>query len=182
MPLKAGVIQITAMTAFTNQFEKRDPLTFNAVGIWDLWPRQTAWEARSLLEGRTTEQLTQIAEKVESVVDEQVAFMRTQLLAAMASDAERKVSEALYEAEALRRQVVSSKSRDAVNVRHDKNKAHHVQALRLANSKYFPKRAAAARYAADRVEKTPGETYTVGVVDGWLKAAGWRPSGEVPTA
>lgn len=56
------------MAKFSDQFEKRDPLTFNAFGIFDLWPRQIAWEARDLLEGRTTVRLTEVANAIEAVV------------------------------------------------------------------------------------------------------------------
>lgn len=297
------MIQITAMAAFTNQFNKWDPLTFGVWGQLDPWPRQAAWEARSLLEGRSRAELIRMAQEVDSTILCQIDHLRSlsepmhfdmfkpnpltvdkgawfggsiqqirkdhcdvnlfiaaytshcsdgigvdlpfeqweglavialwkladyneimelvsrqkestaedrtqavrhaaalvieavractlaaegrvglQHLAAITTREQLKISQALYEAENLRRRELSSRGRAAVMVRHEKTTEHQAEALRFANSRYFPKRAAAARYAADRVEKTPGETYTVGVVDGWLKAAGWQPSGEVPTA
>lgn len=303
------------MARFEKQFDVRDPLTFNAMGLLEAWPRQAAWEARSLLEGHSSKQLKTMAQTVNSVIEDQVAYlmtlpeprsfhafadnpmsiaqgmwvqgppehirerhgdvnlfvaastplhpagigaalpfeqwkglavlalwklvdfydtiqviyrrldyyqnlddykrnkpsaedrlsayrtggplvveamractlaaegrMRMQLLSAMASDAERKVADALYEAEAVRRREVSIKSRAAVMVRHGKTSEHQAQALRLANSRPFQSRAAAARYALDRVEKTPGETYTYDVVYRWLKVAGWTRNDGAPTA
>lgn len=292
------------MAKFSDQFEKRDPLTFTAFGIFDFWPRQIAWEARDLLEGRTTFQLKEIGIAVEALIETQLqlllakpdeagdprltanpkaigyggfmspkvpellrsqhsdvnlfiagcslpqaggmrfeqweglavlalwklidffeiitaprrelgeysrlggpkptdkrkyqalmqcapelveamractlageAKMRLHQLAAMKSLAQREVSKALYEAEAQRRLEVSEKSRAAVMVRHSKTSAHQAEALRFANSKPFKSRAEAARYAAERVDKGDGTEYTVPVVDGWLKAAGWRKDG-----
>lgn len=106
--------------------------------------------------------------------------MRLQQLSAMSSAGQRQLSEALYEAEAKRRSEVSNKSRAAVMVRHSKTSAHQAEALKHANSRPFKSRAEAARFAADMVEKGPTTFYTVAVVDGWLKAAGWRSVG-VPT-
>lgn len=296
------MIQTGAMANFSDQFEKRDPLTFTAFGIFDLWPRQIAWEARDLLEGRPSPLLKEIAISVEMLIEVQTNFMvskqgrrgdprfdsnpkaigfgnahviqnseqlrlqhgdvnlfvaatslpearqfkfmfweglavlalwklidffetifapqkeigyeiglpratkekrhsalnsavpdlveamractlageakmRLQQLAAMKSSAQREVSTALYEAEAQRRSEVSEKSRAAVMVRHSKTSAHQAEALRLAYSKPFKSRAEAARHAAYIVEKGPNTYYTVAVVDGWLKAAGWRKDG-----
>lgn len=290
------------MANFTNQFEKRDPLTFNAVGILDMWPRQIAWEARALLEGRTTPQLTEVAIAIEALIVDQVGYLvqnrgkkgerhfdsnpktisygaewmdvqpdrlreqygdvnlfvaasmpsrqtssqttvpfeqweglavmalwklvdfyeallgwrkeyeleshptyppgrrrtalmqsapllvesmractlaaegrlRVQQLASMTDDTQRRVSEALYEAESERRKVVSNKSRAAVMVRHDKTSEHIARAIEIANSQYFRYRSEAARHAADLVQKAPGKFYTVDIVDSWLKAAHWQ--------
>ena len=296
------------MAKFSDQFEKRDPLTFTAFGIFEFWLRQIAWEARDLLKGRTALHLKEIGSAVEALIETQLqlllskpdeagdprlsanpkaigyggfmspkvpellrsqhsdvnlfvagcslpeaggmrfeqweglavlalwklidffeiitaprrelgenaylggpeptdkrkhqalmkctpdlveamractlageAKMRLQQLAAMKSSAQREVSKALYEAEEKRRSEVSEKSRAAVAVRHDKTKDHRAEALKHANSKRFKSRAEAARYAADMVEKGPKTFYTVAVVEGWLKAAGWRRQ-EAPTA
>lgn len=54
---------------YTDQFERADPLTFNPIGIFDLWPRQAVWEARSLLaDGRSTEDVKAIASSVEEMI------------------------------------------------------------------------------------------------------------------
>lgn len=61
------------MAKFSDQFEKRDPLTFTAFGIFEFWPRQIAWEARDLLEGRTTARLKEIAVFIEAVISAQLS-------------------------------------------------------------------------------------------------------------
>jgi len=67
--------QSPTMADFSDQFDKWDPLLFNAVGIFDMWPRQAAWEARALLTGRTSPELKQIALGVESMISDQVAHL-----------------------------------------------------------------------------------------------------------
>ena len=66
-------------------------------------------------------------------------------------------------------------------VRHDKGNDRKAEAIAIASSHPFKSRAAAARHAADLVQKTPGEFYTVEVVDRWLKDAGWKRSDAVST-
>ncbi|KQU78172.1 MULTISPECIES: hypothetical protein [unclassified Rhizobacter] len=57
------------MVAFTDQFERRDPLTFNAYGsVMNLWPRQLAWEARRLVATRSVIDLTEIGRAIDRVV------------------------------------------------------------------------------------------------------------------
>ena len=56
------------MAAFTDQFLRRDPLTFNAFGMMNMWPRQIAWEARQLLEGRSMQDLDRIARAVDDMI------------------------------------------------------------------------------------------------------------------
>lgn len=63
------------MAKFHDQFQKRDPLTFNAFGIVDFWPRAIAWEARDLLEGRKTSHLKKIATAVEALIEAQLTLM-----------------------------------------------------------------------------------------------------------
>jgi hypothetical protein len=58
---------------YTDQFDRTDPLTFNPVGILDLWPRQATWEARALLaEGRSVADLKEIAANVEVLICNEV--------------------------------------------------------------------------------------------------------------
>lgn len=295
------------MANFTDQFKKRNPLTFNATGVLDMWPRQIAWETRDLLKGRTTSQLMKMAVAIEALIVDQVrrlvqnqgkmgeqhfdsnpktisywakwmsiqpdqlreqygdvnlfvaasmpsgktsskrtrpfeqweglavlalwklidfyevrstlrkeyefgsmpppekrisalvrgapllvesmractlaaeGRMRVQQLASF-NDAQRTVSEALYEADSERRRVVSEKSRAAVKVRHDKTKVHVACAIELAKAGNFKSRAAAARHIADEILKaSPREFYTPGTVDGWLKAAGWERKKDTST-
>lgn len=59
------------MAAFTDQFQRRNPLTFNAFPLMSMWPRQIAWEARQLLAGRTCEELVDIARAVDGMIAEE---------------------------------------------------------------------------------------------------------------
>lgn len=290
------------MAKFSDQFERLNPLTFDAIGVLEVWPQQALWDARSLLKVFDAKQLTLIAEKVESVIEAQIEHMshhggakvplnhhrksspvtslleaagvsvtlirkihgdinlfvaattphypggieeplpfkqweglavlslwkladlreiifpirttssdgqrivatpleraksyihgtplaleatracalaaegRMRLLQmdAIKSSAQRKLAEALYEAERLRKQEVSEKCRAAVMVRHDKTFKKHAKALELANSKPFSSRKKAAQYAADRISKDSDTCYDVDTVYRWLKAAGWE--------
>ncbi len=287
------------MAAFTDQFTRRDPLTFTAFGVFDLWPRQIAWEARDLLKGRSKSQLKRIATSVEALIKVQLEHLvsnqgrkgnphfdanpkaigygmnfvvqsseqlrlqhsdvnlyvaaqslpkakqiqfeqweglavlslwklidffdgitaprkdlgmehwstqptlerryeafrsatpdlieamractlaiecktREQQLAAMADDSHRALAEALYLQEAKRREEVSQKARASVSVRHQKTYVHAEEAVRMANAGSFPSLEAAGRDIADRIEKSPGELYSVRVVKQWIKESGWK--------
>ena len=115
------------------------------------------------------------AMQASTLADE--AHMLQQHILTFGADRHRHIVEALCDVEAKRRVAMSNKCRAAVLVRHGRASAHQAEALRLANSKPFKSRAEAARHAADNVEKGDGTFYTVAVVDGWLKAAGWRKDG-----
>jgi len=69
------------MASFSDQFERRDPFTFNAHGILNMWPRQLAWGARRLAEGRSSSELTQIAQAADRVVVQQAERTNERLLA-----------------------------------------------------------------------------------------------------
>lgn len=56
------------MAIFTDQFQRRDPLSFNASDVLEFWPRQIAFEARDLLEGHTAHQVEAIAKAVEALI------------------------------------------------------------------------------------------------------------------
>lgn len=59
---------------YTDQFDRRDPLTLNPLGLFDLWPRQAVFEARALLaEGRSADDLMAIAASVEHIILNEVA-------------------------------------------------------------------------------------------------------------
>ena len=62
--------------SFMTNLKKRDPLTFNAFGIYDSWPRKTASEARDLLKGVDSHRLNKMVQKVESVIVDQVAYLQ----------------------------------------------------------------------------------------------------------
>ena len=64
------------MAEFHDQFIKRDPLAFNTFGIYDSWPRQIAWEARDLMKGVDSNRLNEMAQKAESVIVDQVAYLQ----------------------------------------------------------------------------------------------------------
>ena len=61
------------MARFTNQFELMDPLEFSASGVFDLWPRQFAWEARHLTLGRSSSDLTVIARSMDQMIEARAA-------------------------------------------------------------------------------------------------------------
>jgi hypothetical protein len=63
---------------FGDQFDIRDPLKFDPIGLFDLWPRQIAWEARALLAGRTTAELKVIAQHIDETISAKVAAVLEQ--------------------------------------------------------------------------------------------------------
>ncbi len=67
-------------------------------------------------------------------------------------------------------------ARQASSARWSKLDSHKAEALKLANSKPFASRAAAARYVVDNLEKTPNTYYACETIEGWLKGSGWKPS------
>jgi hypothetical protein len=61
---------------YTDQFDRADPLTLNPIGIFQMWPRQAAFEAQALLaDGRTTQDLKAIATDVEALICNQVGAL-----------------------------------------------------------------------------------------------------------
>jgi hypothetical protein len=120
------------------------------------------------------------------------ARLRAAQMAVLKTRAQRERALAIERVEMRRRQEVSKRARESADKGHEHLARHQERAFQLANSKWFPSLAAAARYAAARISKSDGregggtepesdeDCYTERTVGDWLKAKGWKRQPKPP--